>query len=283
MRKMFLWSVASGLALVAAPAVAQINYSDFSDTSGLQLNGSAAPVNTGSGTVLRVTPAAEGQSGSAFSLSPITLSDNYSFSTRFTFNFNSQGGIEGADGLVFVVQTNANDVGGAGGGIGYANLPNSLGVEFDSYNNGAIDDFSGNHVGIDLGGNIDSVALTESPYTFDSGQDLTAWIDYNSATGQLEVRLSNSDTRPADALLSYGVNLQTVLGGGNSAFVGFTSGTGAGWANHDILNWTFQNSFQPIGAAVPEPSTWAMMLFGFGAVGASLRRRRHVMKVIHQA
>jgi hypothetical protein len=26
--------------------------------------------------------------------------------------------------------------------------------------------------------------------------------------------------------------------------------------------------------AVPEPSTWAMMLIGFGAVGASLRRRR---------
>jgi hypothetical protein len=27
-------------------------------------------------------------------------------------------------------------------------------------------------------------------------------------------------------------------------------------------------------AAVPEPSTWAMMLVGFGAIGASMRRRR---------
>lgn len=27
--------------------------------------------------------------------------------------------------------------------------------------------------------------------------------------------------------------------------------------------------------AVPEPSTWALMLLGFGAVGSSLRRRRH--------
>lgn len=27
-------------------------------------------------------------------------------------------------------------------------------------------------------------------------------------------------------------------------------------------------------AAVPEPATWAMMLLGFGAIGASLRRRR---------
>ena len=29
-----------------------------------------------------------------------------------------------------------------------------------------------------------------------------------------------------------------------------------------------------IAAAVPEPSTWAMMLFGFGAMGVALRRRK---------
>jgi len=28
-------------------------------------------------------------------------------------------------------------------------------------------------------------------------------------------------------------------------------------------------------AAVPEPATWAMMILGFGGVGATLRRRRH--------
>jgi hypothetical protein len=31
---------------------------------------------------------------------------------------------------------------------------------------------------------------------------------------------------------------------------------------------------QAIFRAVPEPSTWAMMLIGFGLVGFSLRRRR---------
>jgi hypothetical protein len=29
-----------------------------------------------------------------------------------------------------------------------------------------------------------------------------------------------------------------------------------------------------IGAAVPEPATWAMMIVGFGGVGALMRRRR---------
>lgn len=37
----------------------------------------------------------------------------------------------GADGLVFVVQTNSNKVGG-GGGIGYQGIPNSVGVELDT-------------------------------------------------------------------------------------------------------------------------------------------------------
>ena len=31
---------------------------------------------------------------------------------------------------------------------------------------------------------------------------------------------------------------------------------------------------QPLTGAVPEPSTWAMLLVGFGAIGASLRRRK---------
>ncbi len=35
-------------------------------------------------------------------------------------------------------------------------------------------------------------------------------------------------------------------------------------------------NFQPITAAVPEPATWAMMLFGFGAMGFAMRRKRTV-------
>ena len=36
----------------------------------------------------------------------------------------------------------------------------------------------------------------------------------------------------------------------------------------------FSNSILIGGGAVPEPSTWAMMLLGFGAVGYAIRRRR---------
>lgn len=36
-------------------------------------------------------------------------------------------------------------------------------------------------------------------------------------------------------------------------------------------------------AAVPEPATWAMMLLGFGAIGASMRRRRRVTAIAQMA
>ena len=66
---------------------------------------------------------------------------------------------------------------------------------------------------------------------------------------------------------------------------------GSGLGDHTILYlFTFdtpttsidlnQNGFSNgliIGNGVPEPATWAMMLLGFGAVGFSMRRRRHAM------
>ncbi|MBN8814892.1 MAG: PEPxxWA-CTERM sorting domain-containing protein [Sphingomonas sp.] len=46
-----------------------------------------------------------------------------------------------------------------------------------------------------------------------------------------------------------------------------------------ILSWTFENSGGAITvpaavAGVPEPATWALMILGFGAMGATMRRTR---------
>jgi hypothetical protein len=49
-----------------------------------------------------------------------------------------------------------------------------------------------------------------------------------------------------------------------------TAGVGSGTG----INFEKQNSVTLVGSAVPEPGTWAMMLIGFGAIGASMRRRR---------
>jgi hypothetical protein len=259
---------------VSSASATTILFNDFSSTAGLQLNGNAA-VDGSARNVLRVTPAIGGQSGSAFSTSAVTLGSNVSFSTKFAFNFNNQGN-GGADGLVFVVQTVSNTAGGAGGGIGYYGLPKSVGIEFDNWDNGAGDGNSANHAGIDLNGSVNSVALNTSlPVILDSGVDLFAWIDYNGVTDDLEVRLSSADSRPTTSILSYNVDLATVLGTPN-AFVGFTSGTGAAWANHDVISWEFRDTFAPVDVPtnVPEPMTLA--LFGIALAGLAFVRRRKI-------
>jgi hypothetical protein len=56
----------------------------------------------------------------------------------------------------------------------------------------------------------------------------------------------------------YGFNLWPRIGAGN---------------NNQITDFAPENATLAV-AAVPEPATWVMMLFGFGAVGASFRYRR---------
>lgn len=52
-----------------------------------------------------------------------------------------------------------------------------------------------------------------------------------------------------------------------------TSRTNQTWARFSVA----------VAPSVPEPSTWAMMLLGFGAAGIALRRRRKSVRIFKQA
>lgn len=245
-----------------------LSYNDFSSTAGLTLNGTASQV----GNAIRITSATTSQSGSFFSTSPVTLAGDVSFSSAFQFRITNPGGAGGgADGLTFTVQTVSDTAGGIGQGIGYAGIGNSLAIEFDTYFNLGLDETGGsNHVGIDLNGSVDSVVSTgELSPNFDNGNVWYAWVDYNGLTDTLEARWSDTNNRPSSAGLSLIVDLTTVLQTPN-VFVGFTSATGSGYGNHDILAWQFNDTFAPIGA-VPEPGVLGLMGIGFLA---AVRMRR---------
>jgi hypothetical protein len=266
-----------GLALLTGASVSQaavFNYDDFSDLSDWQINGDAIGLNPNADNNLRLTESAGFQGGSAFLSNAITLNAESSFQAFFKFQIaNSAGASDidgiGADGLVFVVQTNDNSVGGVGGGIGYLGIENSVGIEFDTWNNGALlDADSGNHVGINIDGSIASSALVTESVRFNDADIWSVWVDYNGANDLLEVRWSMDGLRVDDALLSLEVDLTAVLDS-NEAFFGFTSGTGGAYGRHDILSARFVDDFvaQPVNA----PTVLFLTMFGIAGLFANRR------------
>ncbi len=232
-----------------------IIYNDFSNLTSWQLNGNAkGATSTESEKVLRLTPDKISQSGSAFIKNPINLVSDKgfmaSFSAYFSFRMSNTGGLDegdgaGADGIVFVIQTVANNVGSVGGGLGYRGLKNSIGIEFDTWNNAdSSDDPDHNHVGVDTNGITQSIKTFSETTLFNNGKVWYAWIDYDGDNQLLEVRYDSINNRPTDPKISQTINIPSLLVKEN-VYVGFTSATGSSYNTHDILSFNFVNKFQP--------------------------------------
>ena len=247
-----------------------ITYNGFATTAGLTLTGNTSTPTTTDGTVLRLTAAAPGQSGAAYSTTPITLGSNATFSTTFSFRFTNHSS-RPADGITFVLAASTTGLGSSGGGLGYGGVNNSVAVEFDTFNNGSADANSSNHVAIDTNGVLSDSAAA-FPYgvsncdtstgvngCMSNGDLWNVTIGYNGSALSVSVQDGNNT---ADNLISaYPINITSYLGG-NTAYVGFTGGTGGSYENQDITTWSFSNTTQlapTITPSVPEPSTLALM------------------------
>ena len=243
--------VAAIAALVVMGAVTPVlaqspNFPNFGSVANLTLNGNAAR----SGTALQLTPAAPYQDGSAwFNIAQPVAG---AFSTTFTFQLSgsTNTGFGPADGIAFVIQNSAlTALGPNGCGIGFggsayctpgSGIPNSLAVEFNTFNNGTGVDPSNSDVTIQncSGTSANSVDSTCSiklndltklapPITLADGNVHTVTINYSGPTTTLlDVILDGIDLFPKTvANPSGGVlfNMATIGLASGNAWVGFTA------------------------------------------------------------
>ena len=103
----------------------------------------------------QVPPEATAQVGSFHNNTAVSLATDFSLNFSVNFGCDNFGG----NGMVFVFKTGPWATGGGGAGMGYQGMPgNSIGVEFDTYNdNGTLGnwDISGDHIGLFKGGSTD--------------------------------------------------------------------------------------------------------------------------------
>jgi len=222
---------------------------DSTNTQLFQLNGDAAL--SGDRLELAVAPFVEAY-GSAWWQRRVTLQDDRSFSSYFSFQISNPGN-GGADGLVFAIQTESSSAGGSGGGMGYGGITNSVGIEFDIFQNVEYGDPAGHHVGLDTNGSVTSLKTANPPASLLSGI-WHVWVNYDGPSDALEVRMNqNNSARPASATLTDTIDLESVFG--SDVYVGFTAAAGWAYADHEVLSFYFNNDYLP-GGITPDTQTY---------------------------
>lgn len=236
---------------------------------------------------LSIVPDSGSQNSSAMLSHKITLPDDRSFSTFFSFSFFHQVSdppTPPADGLAFVLSNSSNTYGYAGA-MGYAGIKNSIAVEFDLYNNNPKPDGTpndawepgDNHIGYDRNGSGDSVKalqMDKNVLNLCDGKMKYAWVDYNGKTDQMVIAVSNTTDRNNAQVMT--INHANVPAGLSAAdvYAGFTACTGSYSASATIYNWYFNAGYKPIktsklGYYTMTPSTLRLSADTVTTVGAN--------------
>jgi hypothetical protein len=240
-------TVATAAFVIQSGGTSTINFgSGFPSATGLQLN-SATKVNANS---LEITTGGTYQAGSAFYTTPVNIQ---SFTTNFTFQLASAT----ADGFTFTIQgAGPTAIGGYGGSLGYGPNPTtgttggiakSVAIKFDIYSNsGEGTDSTGMYTN-GASPTVPAVNLTSSGIVLSSGDTISAQLVYNGTT--LTLNLTDTVTNNTFSQ-AFTVNIPSIVGA-NTAYVGFTGGTGGGTAIQNIKTWTFTSGTTQASAATP--------------------------------
>lgn len=223
--------LSTGTYTISTGATTSINFgAGFSNPVGMQFNGSTDLDDSR----LQLTNGGSNEAGSAFFTTPMDIRN---FTSDFTFQLSNAI----ADGITFTIQNSAagaTALGGVGGSLGYGGagkILNSVAIKFDIYSNsGEGDDSTGLYTN---GSNPTEPAIdiSSSGIDLDQGDTIAAHFTYNGTT--LTMTLSDAVINKTYTT-SWVVNLPATVGA-NTAYVGFTGGSGGGTASQKIETWTF--------------------------------------------
>jgi hypothetical protein len=183
------------------------------------------------GGALQLTDGGPGEARTAWYATPVNIQ---SFVTDFNFQQTSAS----ADGFTFAIQNSSRGfygLGVNGGGLGYQGIGSSVAVKFDLYSNSGEGADSTGFYTNGATPTLPSVDMTASGINLHSGDIMHAHITYDGTT--LTLIITDTVTK-ATFTTSTAINIPTTVGA-NTAFVGFTGGTGGLTAVQNILNWTY--------------------------------------------
>jgi len=160
------------------------------------------------------------------------------FAIQFKMNLGALDGT-GADGICFVLQTvGTSAIGINGGGMGYLNFGTSLGIEFDTWQNGEYDDPGYDHIAIERNGDIDhnssnNIAGPVQADVFDQniedGEDHVVRIEWEPSLQRIRVYFDCVFRLQGDVDI-----VNTIFGGNSLVYWGFTAATGGAFNNQSV-------------------------------------------------
>lgn len=197
------------------------------------LNGSAQAVGD---ICYQLTAAVNTQNGTVWYADPIDLTQP--FDLQFTMNFGTNDA-NGADGMVFVLQTAGTDaIGESGGGIGFNGFDPSFGVEFDTWQNNKYGDPSGDHIGLVSNGSVahngptaysPAVLATPNGSNIEDGVDHVVSIQWSPEEMLVTVFFDCVERLSAEVDL-----IGDIFGGETEVTFGFTGSTGGANNNQTV-------------------------------------------------
>jgi hypothetical protein len=219
-------SSVTSAAYTISTATPVVNFASQFTTTGLNFNG-ARIINN----VLQLTDGGAGEGHSAWFTTPVNVQ-------KFTTDFNFLQASASADGFTFVIQAAPKTIyalGGNGAALGYGGITNSVAVKFDLYSNAGEGSDSTGFYTNGATPTVPSVDMSSSGINLHSGDTMHAHITYDGTT--LTLTITDTVTN-ASFTTSTAINIPMTVGG-NTAYVGFTGGTGGLTAIQNVLNWTY--------------------------------------------